>query len=491
MQYMNTIIIRKIIKINLDHKKRKKLNPKGDELIDSYFPKDNKESIKLEIVIKEYLKKISDEALYALNYKGYSYSKNDIQWVVTVPAIWNEHAKQFMKDCAKKAGMNDITISLEPEAGSLTMFEDPNIEDTLKKKDKIFMLIDAGGYTVDITLNQIIDENRNLKQLSPPSGGSYGSMNINNEIYEILENKFKNKFNDFLEKNLGKWEELRNKIENIKLYVCNGEGVDNLEFKIENNYDKGWTKSKGFFESKYGKINYDYYDIYIPRSIIEKIILQQIDKIINHIQILLDKFNYIKIDQFVITGGFSNCKILREKLITNFKYTIINQLNNPEKTIVIGAALYALKPNQIISRIAPYTIGISSYGTQREGYECRNKYENKNEILCEYFNTFIKKGDEMKNNLSVVKSFLPIENSQTRVIFKLYYSNLNNPVYIDENVKEIANFTIEVKETYLPREKREIKVEMIFSSCITVTAKNVNSGKEVSIDANYYDINED
>jgi len=71
-----------------------------------------------------------------------------------------------------KEGMNDILISLEPEAASLTMFYDPNVDESLKQKDKIFMLIDAGGYTVDITLNQIVDENRNLKQLSPPSGGS-------------------------------------------------------------------------------------------------------------------------------------------------------------------------------------------------------------------------------------------------------------------------------------------------------------------------------
>ena len=43
--------------MNLDHKKRKILNPKGDELIYSFFPKE-KESIKLTVVIKEYLKKL-------------------------------------------------------------------------------------------------------------------------------------------------------------------------------------------------------------------------------------------------------------------------------------------------------------------------------------------------------------------------------------------------------------------------------------------------
>ena len=46
-----------------------------------------------------------------------------------------------MRDCAKKAGMNDISICLEPEAVSLTMFYDPNIDDDLKKKIKHLCLL--------------------------------------------------------------------------------------------------------------------------------------------------------------------------------------------------------------------------------------------------------------------------------------------------------------------------------------------------------------
>ena len=54
------------------------------------------------------------------------------------------------------------------------------------------MLIDAGGYTIDITINEILDEEGNLKQLSPPSGGSYGSMNINIDIFNLMKEIFNN-----------------------------------------------------------------------------------------------------------------------------------------------------------------------------------------------------------------------------------------------------------------------------------------------------------
>ena len=135
--------------------------------IDSKYPLNYK--INLRIIIKEYLRLFSDDALKYYNNKGDThYNKNDIKWVVTVPAIWNEYGKQFMRNCAKKAGMNNIIIALEPEAASLTMFKDDIVEKEFKEKGKIFMLIDTGGYTLDITINELIDENGNLKQLSPP-----------------------------------------------------------------------------------------------------------------------------------------------------------------------------------------------------------------------------------------------------------------------------------------------------------------------------------
>ena len=139
-----------------------------------------------------------------------------------------------MRDCAIKAGMKNILISLEPEAASLTMFYDHNVDESLKQKDKIFMLVDAGGYTVDITLNQIVDENRNLKQLSPPSGGSYGSMNINLEIIKILEEIFgKDVIDKFKMKQINYWGQLRKMIEENKQAICVND-ADNEFFEIYN-----------------------------------------------------------------------------------------------------------------------------------------------------------------------------------------------------------------------------------------------------------------
>ena len=149
----------------------------------------------------------SDDALKYYNQKGNTnYSKNDIKWIVTVPAIWNEYGKQFMRNCAKKAGMNKVLIALEPEAASLTMFKDDNVDQKYKERGKVFMLIDAGGYTLDITINEIVDSHGNLKQLSPPSGGAYGSMNINDYLIKIVEETFtKEKISDLIKNRYDLW----------------------------------------------------------------------------------------------------------------------------------------------------------------------------------------------------------------------------------------------------------------------------------------------
>ncbi|XP_060551254.1 heat shock 70 kDa protein 12B-like, partial [Ruditapes philippinarum] len=48
-------------------------------------------------------------------------TKDYIKWVLTVPAIWNDGAKQFMREAAEQAGIqgSKLKIALEPETASL------------------------------------------------------------------------------------------------------------------------------------------------------------------------------------------------------------------------------------------------------------------------------------------------------------------------------------------------------------------------------------
>jgi molecular chaperone DnaK (HSP70) len=228
------------IKTKLDPKFKNDIQSKI--YIDSKYPPNYK--INLRIIITEYLRMFSDNALKYYNQKGYTkYTKDDIKWIVTVPAIWNEYGKQFMRNCAKKAGMKKIIIALEPEAASLTMFKDDNVDEKYKEKGKIFMLIDAGGYTLDITINEIIDIQGNLKQLSPPSGGAYGSMNINDYLMKLIEETFTKKKIDDLRKNrYDLWKITLDSIEKKKKELRDDESDApnyKIDIRFENNCEPG------------------------------------------------------------------------------------------------------------------------------------------------------------------------------------------------------------------------------------------------------------
>ncbi len=124
------------------------------------------------------------------------------------------------------------------------------------------MLIDAGGYTVDITLNEIIDKKNNLKQLSPPSGGSFGSMNINKNLIDLFYEIYgKEKIENIINNNYQSWKSTLDSIEQKKKEV-EYQGSDSDEFKITSNFQL--CNDKCSAETSYGKINYDKSYVYIP-----------------------------------------------------------------------------------------------------------------------------------------------------------------------------------------------------------------------------------
>ncbi|XP_021344630.1 heat shock 70 kDa protein 12B-like, partial [Mizuhopecten yessoensis] len=83
-------------------------------------------------------------------------AEEDIHWVLTVPAIWNEPAKQFMREAAVEAGIpaNQLILALEPEAaaiycrtlkrGTFSCVSEQNVKEFLSAGGR-YMILDMGG----------------------------------------------------------------------------------------------------------------------------------------------------------------------------------------------------------------------------------------------------------------------------------------------------------------------------------------------------------
>eukprot|EP00490_Sorites_sp_Unknown_P026457 CAMPEP_0114672294 /NCGR_PEP_ID=MMETSP0191-20121206/42633_1 /TAXON_ID=126664 /ORGANISM="Sorites sp." /LENGTH=321 /DNA_ID=CAMNT_0001934231 /DNA_START=50 /DNA_END=1012 /DNA_ORIENTATION=- len=129
---------------------------------------------------------------------------NDIQWIVTVPAIWDDAAKDKMIKWINKAGLTNKNIKdhcilkYEPDCASLSLqneilskkIEHKNDDDSKETlirslSGKKYILIDSGGGTVDVACHEFLNDG-GVKELHYPSGGPWGDTNIDKAFIEIL-----------------------------------------------------------------------------------------------------------------------------------------------------------------------------------------------------------------------------------------------------------------------------------------------------------------
>ena len=163
--------------------------------------------------------------------------------------------------------MYNLDLIYESEAASLAMYYDKLIPESAKQKNQIFMLIDAGGYSIDITLYKIIDTNGGLKQLTQTQSLKLGILDISNKIINILKEIFgKDALNKIKKNEPGQWIKILNDIKKIIEYSNNINGME--IYKIDNYFGK----NAGNFTFKNKTIKVNNININFPLSLSGQII---------------------------------------------------------------------------------------------------------------------------------------------------------------------------------------------------------------------------
>ena len=167
------------------------------------------QELPLKLVIQKVLEAIKGLAIKELskNRPYLAHQTEKIKWVVTVPAIWNEHQKSIMMESCIGAGLvNDnkdksLFFALEPEAASLYCSINKEIERKYFNKGEYYIVCDLGGGTGDIVAH-LVGNNNHLKEIFPSCGGNFGSNEIDKYIFnDIIFKLFGCKdFNTFISK---------------------------------------------------------------------------------------------------------------------------------------------------------------------------------------------------------------------------------------------------------------------------------------------------
>ena len=174
--------------------------------------KNSGKELPLKLVIQKVLEKIKEIAINEIS-KNRPYLKNkteNIKWIVTVPAIWNEHQKSIMMESCISAGLvnentdKSLFFALEPEAASLYCSVNREIDRNYFKKGEYYIVCDLGGGTGDIVAH-LVGSNNCLNEISPSCGGNFGSNEIDKYFFKDVISKlfgcgdfntFKNFLND-------------------------------------------------------------------------------------------------------------------------------------------------------------------------------------------------------------------------------------------------------------------------------------------------------
>ena len=144
----------------------------------------------IEIIISKILIFIKKEALKEIQTIRPEIKESEINWKVTVPAIWDNNSKEIMKKASKDAGIFSEPLltffALEPEAAAFDYVNEKNSDKNVFKKGNKYIICDIGGGIVDISTHTRINKGDKveIEEIYPPCGGSHGSTYINKAFIE-------------------------------------------------------------------------------------------------------------------------------------------------------------------------------------------------------------------------------------------------------------------------------------------------------------------
>ncbi|XP_061164251.1 uncharacterized protein LOC133173280 [Saccostrea echinata] len=431
-----------------------------------------------------------DRLLHDLDLSRASCSADDIRWVLTVPAIWGEQAKQMMQESAYQAGIQpcNVMLALEPEVASVYVKE-IQIErqaDELSKyrPGKKFLVMDLGGGTADLTAMEVARDG-SLKQLFRACGGDWGGNKINDNFVKLLGELFghsvieKCKYehkSDFLE--------IQHDIEVKKRKFSRSDSYKPLRFEIPYSFVDTIEKhhqidlTKLVVKSSFnGKISMQHGNkLELTAECVETMLFNPVvNKIKQETEDIIQKLKG-QIEDIMMVGGFSESKFVYDTIRETFPRIKILRASEAGLAVLKGAVLFGHTPRVISSRRCAFTYGVGLYRFFLQGHDPEH-------LKCDFgghgnicvFVKLVTIGEEVGigQTYEINEDIYPVKRGATHMSFKIYRSTEEDPKYVDKSCLPIGKLT--VKDV-----TKSVKISLSFGlTQITVTAVNTVTGENV------------
>ncbi|XP_072263087.1 heat shock 70 kDa protein 12B [Pyxicephalus adspersus] len=363
--------------------------------------------------------------------------KEAIRWVITVPAIWKQPAKQFMREAAYLADLvspenpEQLLIALEPEAASIycrklrihqmidlssKSFFNGLPPDRTRSIDSSFriareqlrrsrhsrtflvetgmgelwsemqagdryIVADCGGGTMDLTVHQIEQSQGTLKELYKASGGPYGSVGVDLAFEQMLCKIFSEDFiQTFKVKRPAAWVDLMIAFEARKRTAA-PQRSNHLNISLPFSFIDFYRRHKGHnVETALRKSSVNFVKwssqgmLRMSSEAMNELFQPTVQQIVQHIGDLMNKPEVKGIKYLFLVGGFAESPMLQNAVQSAFSE--ICRVIIPQDvglTILKGAVLFGLDPTIVRVRRSPLTYGVGVLNKFVEGKHPKEK----------------------------------------------------------------------------------------------------------------------
>ncbi|XP_077598342.1 heat shock 70 kDa protein 12B [Stigmatopora nigra] len=362
---------------------------------------------------------------------------DEIRWVITVPAVWRQPAKQFMREAAYLADLasadcpDQLLIALEPEAASIycrklrlhqvmelssqpmangvdtnglrpfdsgfrqareqlrrsrhsrTFFVESGTGDLwseLQTGDK-YIVADCGGGTVDLTVHQIEQPQGTLKELYKASGGPHGSVGVDLAFESMLSQIFGEDFiQSFKAKRPAAWVDLTIAFEARKRTAAPGRANAlniSLPFSFIDYYKRhrGQSVEAALRRSNMNIVKWSSQGMLrLTQEAMNELFQPTVGNIVRHIEELMSKNEVHGVRFLFLVGGFAESPVLQKAIQKSVGRTCrIIIPHDVGLTILKGAVLFGLDPTVVRVRRCPLTYGVGVLNRFVEGRHPREK----------------------------------------------------------------------------------------------------------------------
>ncbi|XP_052795749.1 heat shock 70 kDa protein 12A-like isoform X2 [Mya arenaria] len=428
---------------------------------------------------------LKNHALETINIQGLQIDEMDIHWVITVPAIWSDGAKQFMREAAQKAGVeeNNLSIALEPEAASVYCKYLPIHQLGQDASGGCFlpgakyMVIDLGGGTADITVHKV-EGDGSLCEVHGPSGGAWGGTKVDQAFMRFVTEIFgEDVMRDFKKNNMEDAIDLHREFELRKRSVKMDSGeTTSMAIKIpvalyelyEDKHGKRLRddmKNSPKFKSYRDKITCTADKMKINIDLMKTFFKRPLEDLVEHIRDILGELPVRGTRTFIVVGGFAESNMVQEYLRSKFPNMKVIIPFDAGLAVLKGAVIFGHAPVVITSRVCPRTYGMAVSKLYVEGQYPEDKAEtdiSQRKIVRNVFHKYMQVGQPTKVGQSITSLPLSVRAGQQQARVRIFASKNSCPCFVtDEGCSYLGEILVDVPEMEFD-EGGTIEVQMTF-----------------------------